>query len=117
MNKIALLIAASLISGCSTVENIRYGEKAQTPIPTDTFTAVGNFSHRNGSIEVATDQANAFCKRWRASPAIISQETITTTNNNSESVGKGIARSIKSVVTGEGSAKDYYQTTIKYKCY
>ncbi|MEN0037457.1 MAG: hypothetical protein AAGC78_10320 [Cellvibrio sp.] len=116
MNKLAILLTATLISGCSTVDTMRYGEKASTPIPTEEFTAVGNYSHRNGSIQVATEQAEAFCKRWRAAPAIISQETKTTTDAPRESFGKGVARSLKSAVTGEGSAKDYYETTIKYKC-
>ncbi len=122
MYKTALLFTTLVITGCAgsidstrgMIDDMRYGEKSTTPIPTDEFIAVGNYRHKAGALEIATDNANAFCKRWRASPAIISQETKKMHDDN---IGKSITRSTKEALTGEGSANDLYETTIKYKCY
>ncbi len=90
MYKTALLFTAIFITGCSTVDDIRYGKKSTEPKPTEVLISTGNHYTMRGASEIALEKAQDFCKHWRAVPAIISQED-TRTNN--------------------------YQTTLKYKCY
>jgi hypothetical protein len=106
---IATLLSLTLL-GCST-------NRPALPPPTDTFKAVGNYSNRAGALKVAMKQANKFCKHFGAAPAIITQDTKVNGNPEGETFGGSIARSLKQQITGEGSATDFYETTVTYKCY
>lgn len=121
MNKIALLLAVATISGCSTVENVRYGKQASTPIPTEELTAIGSHSTKGGSYEVAMEQADGFCKRWRAAPSIVRKQlkyngTLTEDTNTAINTATDVARAAGAWIPGIGN-NDAYETTLTYKCY
>lgn len=113
MNRTAslLLALAAILSGCASAP------KATTPIPDEIFTAVGYYRHTTGSVQVATEEANKFCKHWRAKAGVLTSETV---DLRKEGTVADAAKETAKRVIETGWLFDRglpIQTTITYKCY
>ena len=112
MKTVLLFAVAALVTGCGTNP-----PAATTPIPTDTFTAVGHYRHQAGSIQIATEAAERFCKHWGARPGILESDTVDL--REGETVGDAATKSAGRLIS-TGNPFDrgqYIKTTLKYRCY
>lgn len=113
MYKPGLLLTAAFMAACTPT--------ATTPIPTEELTAIGSHSTKGGSYEIALEQAEKFCKRWKAAPSIQRKQlkyngTLTEDTNTAVNVAKDVALAAGGWIPGLGN-NDAYETTITYKCY
>ena len=116
MKFISTLLATLALCSCAT-----FSEKATTPIPKEELTAVGSYSTKAGSYQIAFEQAEKFCNRWRAAPSIVKKQLkyngeIKEDYNTALNTAGDIARAAGSWIPGLGN-NDAYETTIIYKCY
>jgi hypothetical protein len=58
-----------LLVGCSATKDMIH-EKADTPPPKQDLFAFGSHYNTRGATEIATENANKFCYRWRMVAAI-----------------------------------------------
>lgn len=121
MKFITLLTATIFLGGCSVAQDIRYGGKSDTPIPTEELTAIGAHSTKGGSYEVAKEAADKFCFRWRAAPSIVRKQVkyqgnLQEDTQTAVTVASDVARAAGAYVPFIGG-KDNYETTLTYKCY
>lgn len=121
MKLTAILTAVALLTGCSAAQDIRYGAKSETPIPKEELTAIASYSTKAGSYQIAFEQAEKFCNRWRAAPSVVKKQVkyngqITEDFNTALNTAGEIARAAGNWVPGLGN-KDAYETTLIYKCY
>jgi hypothetical protein len=103
-----LLVIIISIAGCAS----------KTPMPTERFKAIGNYTHKAGADEIAMEKAKDFCDNWNAAVGVIEQSTTYNGKLLTEEQQEGIDMIKNSIpiIDGWGN-KNAYQTTIIYKCY
>ena len=110
--KYILLVFVTLLQACVQ-------SKPNTPVPSDEFTAVAHYSSQLGSAEIAREEAERFCKHWRAKPGIIKSETVDLRIVNQETPETAVKETATRLLSTGKLFKDEqpFRTTIIYKCY
>ena len=121
MKFFTLLAFATFLLSCSSSEEVHYETRASTPIPTEELIAIGSYSTKAGSYQIAFERAERFCNRWRAAPSVVKKQLryngeITEDLNTALNTAGDIARATGTWIPGLGN-DDAYETTIIYKCY
>ncbi len=90
-------------------------------MPKEELTAIGLYSNKIGSYQIAFETAEKFCYRWRAAPSVVRKQVIyqgafQEDTRKSIDVAVDVARAAGKWIPVVGS-KDDYETIITYKCY
>ena len=69
-----ILLATPFLASCSTVRQM-VTPNASTPMPTETMAEYGTHYTVRGSLEIATEKAQAICDRWDAQAIIKNKQS------------------------------------------
>lgn len=110
--KTILAVSVLTLAACAS--------KPTTPTPTTELTAIGTDSSKSDSYENAFEQAEDFCKRWRAAPSVIQKQVkyngqLTEGTSTAINTATDLAKTVG--IWTPKINKDAYETTITYKCY